>query len=108
MTFLLITLLILSTLLLDEVFNLMALLEIVALVLMNLAIWPISFPSLLGIPSFSAINARGNFLAGNLGLGLLAGTRCALSLNGHHCLNLAPFVTLLVLLLLTSGRIVIL
>jgi hypothetical protein len=99
-----VTLLVLSLLLLDELLNLMTLLEIMALGPMDLAVRPVSLPSLLGSRGFPAISARGNFLAGSLGLGLLAGTRCAQSFNGHHCFILA----LLVRLLLVGGVAVVL
>ena len=108
LTFFLITLLILSPLLLDELFNQMTFLEIMALGWMNLAVRPITFPSLLGSRNLPGISARSNFLAGNFVLSLLAGTRHAQSLNGRHCLIFARLVALLVLLLLTGGLVVIL
>ena len=83
MVFLLTTLLVLSPLLLDELLNLMTLLKIMAFGLMDLAVRPITLPSFHGSRGFPAISAHGSFLAGNLGLGLLAGTRCARPLDHY-------------------------
>ena len=64
LVFLLISLLVLSLLLLDELLNLMTLLKVVALGPMDLAVRPITLPSLLSSRSFLAISARDSFLAG--------------------------------------------
>jgi hypothetical protein len=108
LTFLFISLFIFIPLLLDKLLNILTLLEIVALGLIDFALWVIAFPSLLSSRGLPAISAHGSFLAGYLGLGLLASTRHARSLNSHHFLILAPFVALLVLFLLTGGLFIIL
>ena len=107
LTLLLITLLILCFLSLDKLLNLITLLKVVALGPINLAIWPIAFPGLVDSRSLPAVSACVSFLAGGFGSSLLAGTRCARSFDGHHCLILAPLVALLSFLL-TGGFIVIL
>ena len=99
--------LILSSLSLDQLLNLIALLKVVALGPMDLAVRPIALPGLLGSRSFPAIVSHGSLLAGDFSLGGLAGTRRGLSFNGHHCLILTPLIALLVPLL-TGGFIIIL
>jgi hypothetical protein len=63
LVFLLIMLLVLGPLLLDELLNLMTLLKIMALGLMDLVVWPITLPSLLGSRGFPAVGVGSNFLA---------------------------------------------
>ena len=84
LTLFLVTLLILCSLSLDQLLNLIGLLKVMAFGPVDLAVQPITVPSLLGSHSFPAFSARDSFLAGGPGLFLLAGTRCALSSYSHH------------------------
>ena len=77
LTLFLVMLLLLCSLPLDKVLNLIALLKVLAYGSMNLAILPITFPSLLGSCGLPGVSAHGSFLAGDLILSLLASTKCA-------------------------------
>lgn len=89
LTFLLITLIILSSLSLDKLLNLITFMEVVALGPVDLAGQPFTFPDFLLCSDFPAGSARGNFLARGLSLGLLAGTRRARTFHSHHFLLVA-------------------
>ena len=101
LTLFLVTLLIFCSLSLNKLLNLITLLKVVAFGLMNLAIWPITFPGFVGSRDLPTVSTHDSVLAGDLGLGLLAGTRCTRSFDSHHSLIL-PLLTALLALLLTS------
>ena len=101
LTFFLVALLILCSLFLNKLLNLITLLKVVAFGPMNLAIHPITFPSLLGSRDLPVVSAHGNFLAGDLSFGLLVGTRRTISFNSHHYF-ISSLLAALLALLVTS------
>ena len=84
LTFFLITLLIFSPLLLDELLNLMTLLEIMAFGAMDLAVLLVRASWLLSSHQGPAGDTLGNFLAGVICLGFLGGAGVFRSLDGKH------------------------
>ena len=82
LAFLLVPLLVFSFLFLNQLFDLMALLEVVTLGTVNLAVQPVRFAGLLTCCSYLAIYTCSCFLVGAFRLGFLGGVGLVESLYG--------------------------
>src|SRR3990170_3689340 len=81
---LLVALLVLLLLLLGKLLHLPALLEIMALGMVDLVVWPTGLATIVACRSLPVVSAPGNLLAGAFYLRLLGSIGIAGALNCHH------------------------